>query len=426
MLLAAMPVGAQSQTTFPTEGRQTLFKTPDAQGAPYRIPAIMTAPNGDIIAISDHRPCGADIGYGEVDIKCRISKDNGATWGDEFYIADGTGDDKGEFWRIGFGDAAVVADAKRNELLVMMVCGKTVCWNGNYLPGDAKSNPNRVARVRAKLNKKTGEWEWSQPEEVTESIYSLFVNEKQQPTVQSLFIGSGRIFQSRKVKVKDYYRLYCSMWTKNGGNRVIYSDDFGENWHVLGSIDERPAPNGDEPKCEEMPDGSVILSSRTGLGGRVFNIFTFTDLKKATGKWGKQVVSGADNHGIVAQKNATNGEIMLLDAVRKTDGKKVCLALQSVPFGPGRSNVGVYYKEITPEQYHDAEALAANWTKGLQVSDRGSAYSTMTWQQDRRIGFFLEEEPGGYQMVYLPLTIEQLTEGNYQTPSKRKRFGRRK
>lgn len=425
LLLTSLPVVAQSSGPFPVEGRQTLYKTPGAQGAPYRIPAIVTAPNGDIFALSDFRPCGADIGYGEVDIMCRISKDNGATWGEEFCIADGTGDDRSDVWRVGFGDAAVVADAERNELLVMMVCGKTVCWNGNYLPGDPKSNPNRVARVRAKWNRKTGEWEWTKPEEVTESVYSIFVDESGKPTVQSLFIGSGRIFQSRKVKVDDYYRLYCSVWTKNGGNRVIYSDDFGESWKVLGALTDRPAPNGDEPKCEELPDGSVILSSRSGFDGRVFNIFTFTDIKKGTGTWGKQAVSNEKNRGVVSQKNATNGEIMLVEALRKSDGERVCLALQSVPFGPGRSHVGVYYKEMTPDLYADTEALAADWTRGLQISDRGSAYSTMTWQKDRRFGFFYEEEPGGYQMVYLPLTIEQLTDGNYLTPPVKRRWWKR-
>ena len=49
----------------------------------------------------------------------------------------------------------------------------------------------------------------------------------------------------------------------------------------------------------------------------------------------------------------------------------------------------------------------------------------MTWQKDRRFGFFYEEEPGGYQMVYLPLTIEQLTDGNYLTPPVKRRWWKR-
>lgn len=392
------------------ETGQYLYHTPDIYGKPYRIPAIAQAFNGDIIAISDNRPCGSDIGYGEVDIKCRISTDQGETWGKEFMLANGLGiGNKEGVWKTGFGDAAVVADAERNEILVMMVCGYTVCWNGNYLPNSPESNPNRVARIYGTLNENTGKWEWSEPEEVTETIYPLFVKNGT-PTVQSLFIGSGRICQSRIVKVKDYYRLYCSVWTKNQGNRVIYSDDFGRSWHILGTVDDRPATGGDEPKCEEMPDGSVILSSRTS--GRVFNIYKYSDVENGKGRWLGAVTSNGSNSGI-AVGNSTNGEIMLVEAIRKSDNQPVTLALQSVPFASSRANVGIFYKEIPASVYNNVTALASNWTKGLQVSKLGSAYSTMALQHDHRIGFLFEEEPGGYSIVYLPLTIEDITFGNY-------------
>ena len=394
------------------ENGVVLYFTPDAKGFPYRIPAIATAKNGDIFAISDNRPAGADIGYGEVDIKCRISKDDGQSWGEEFFIADGHGRANAANngpWDYGFGDAAVVADRERNELLVMMVCGKTVCWNGNYDPKDPKKVPNRVAQVRAKLNEATGEWEWTKPVEVTETIYPLFVKNGK-ATVQSLFIGSGRICQSRVTKVGDYYRLYCATWTKNEGNRVIYSDDFGQSWHILGTVDDRPGRGGDEPKCEEMPNGNVVLSSRRN--GRLFNIFTYSDVEKGEGKWQTEEWSDTREGGIKVG-NSTNGEIMMLKAVRMSDGQKVDLALQSVPFGGGRSDVGFFFKEIGEKEQKSALELSKYWTKGLQVSHVGSAYSTMALQHDRKIGFFFEEEPGNYCMVYIPLTVEQITKGEY-------------
>ena len=393
------------------ENGVVLYFTPDAKNKPYRIPAIATAKNGDIFAISDNRPCGMDIGYGEVDMKCRISTDNGKTWGEEFFIADGVGDNHGgQVWKTGFGDAAVVADCERNELLVMMVCGKTVCHDGNYIPNSPRSNPNRVAQVRAKLNEKTGKWEWTKPVEVTETIYPKFVKNGQ-ATVKSLFIGSGRICQSRVTKVGDYYRLYCAVWTSNEGNRVIYSDDFGKTWDVLGSLDERPGRGGDEPKCEEMPNGNVILSSRRN--GRLFNVYTYTDVKTGKGSWQTEQWSENQTGGIKVG-NSTNGEIMLVKAVRVSNGEKVDLALQSVPWGDNRSNVGFFYKEIKKETQGSALKLAQNWTRGMQVSYVGSAYSTMSIQKDHKIAFFFEEEPGNYCMVYIPLTVEQITKGEFK------------
>ena len=396
---------------------RTLYYTPDAKGYPYRIPAIATAPNGHVFAIADNRPCYMDIGYGEVDIKCRISTDNGDTWSDEFFVADGQGG-KSNVMTTGFGDAAIVADSEENRLLVMMVCGRTVCWNGRWNPTKSLTDDavNRVARVYATYDADAETWEWTQPEEVTDDIYTLFLDEAGQPTVSSLFIGSGKICQSRVVKKGDYYRLYCSMWTRDGGNRLIYSDDFGGSWHVLGTVADRPAPYGDEPKVEELPDGTVVLSSRKG-NGRFFNLFTFNDDTYTTGTWGEAVSSNNVEGGLAFGSNSTNGEIMLVSAVRQRDGALCDLMLQSVPSGNGRRDVAIYYKEMEYDadgtNLYTPTTFAQGWTKGIQPSDRGSAYSTMTQQKDGRVGFLYEEEPGGYCIVYAPLTIEEITTGEY-------------
>ena len=396
--------------TYTANNDRILFKTPDANGKPYRIPAIATALNGDVIALSDNRPCGSDIGYGLVHIKGRISKDNGKTWGEEFYVAEGTGveatEDTPLQFDYAFGDAAIVADCERNEVLVLSVCGKTVCGAANYNEG----NPNRVAKVKGTLNTETNEWEWTDPVEVTEAIYPLFNVTTDGVTtcsLPSLFVGSGRIMQSRVVKKNQYYRLYAALWTNNQGNRVIYSDDFGETWAILGTVDDRPASGGNEPKCEELPDGTVVLSSRRG-NGRFFNLFTFADNTYTTGTWGT-VATGISN-----TDSGTNGEIYSLDNVMdKTTGEKKTIMLQSVPLGSGRQNVAIWYKVIDPATTYTPATFAADWTLGKQVSFRNSAYSTMTLQQDNRIGFLFEEEPGGYCIIYTPLSIEDVTGGTY-------------
>lgn len=375
---------------------QYLYHTPDTKGKPYRIPAIATTPNGTVFAISDNRPCGMDIGYGEVDIKCRISNDNGETWGEEFFVADGKGGNS-NVMTTGYGDAAIVADREQNRLLVMMVCGRTVCWHGRWTPEKTAADDavNRVARVYAIYNKKTKSWEWTQPEEVTNDIYRLFLKEGE-PTVSSLFIGSGRIAQSSKVKVGDYYRLYCAMWTRDQGNRVIYSDDFGASWHILGSVDDRPAPYGDEPKCEELPDGSVLLSSRKGYG-RYFNVFRYTDVKEATGTWQNAVAT--DQVGDLKWGgNSTNGEPLRIGNV----------LFQSAPTGNGRTDVSVFYKVLGEDAAdYTPEKLSVGWTK-IPVSTVSSAYSSMCILPDGNIGMLYEEAPGDYSIVYVPIILKDV------------------
>ena len=333
-----------------------------------------------------------------------MSSDYGKTWGKEFLVTRGSGVHGAV--DCGFGDAALVADRESNEVLLVTVCGETVYTAQTT----TRQNPNRVALLRSHDNGKT----WSKFKEITESIYSLFDKSTIGP-VQSLFFGSGRIFQSRKVKVGSHYRIYAALCARPNGNRVVYSDDFGNTWRALGDINVSPAPNGDEPKCEELQDGSLILSSRVH-GGRYFNVFTFSDVKSGKGQWDKVAFSGAENSGTIANNNATNGEILFLPARRVKDGKATYLLLQSVPLGPGRKNVGIYYKELDDTVKLSANNLASNWEGPFIVTEMNSAYSTMIQQVDGSIGFLYEETTYGndYCLVFKNINLRDITKGIYQ------------
>ena len=107
---------------------------------------------------------------------------------------------------------------------------------------------------------------------------------------------------------------------------------------------------------------------------------------------------------------------MILKAKKVSDGTEATLALQSLPTGDGRSDVKIYWKDITEaSSYSSPKTFAENWNQQpYHVSHTGSAYSTMTLQKDGRIGFFYEEEPGWYSMVYVPISIETITNGQYK------------
>lgn len=384
LMVVAMPAMAQT----------TLFETVEGQ-PPYRIPAIATAKNGDVIALSDYRPCYNDIGYGRVDIKQRVSKDNGKTWGEMTEVLTGTG----EGLTTGFGDACLVADRNKNELLLVCVAGNQTYWASSL------ANPQHIVTIHAYLDKKTGEWVWDkQFKDHTLHIYHTLLHDK----VRALFMGSGRICQSSRVKVGKYYRVYGALCTHEG-NFVLYSDDFGRNWNVLGDSYNVCVPKGDEPKCEELPNGDVLISSRKD-GGRYFNIFHYTDKKTAEGQWDKCVDSRECKGGISNSGTPTDGEIMILPW--KKEGKRCHVALQSIPAGPQRSNVTIYYKYLESEaDYSTPLAFASEWDGEYQVSHKGSAYSTMTLQKDGSIGFYYEEEPQYYQMVYKNLKLEEILSG---------------
>lgn len=404
---------------------QYLFYSNDpVMNRPYRIPAIAVNRKGAVLAVTDHRPGGNDVGFAEVDIKIRRSDDNGETWGDEEFIANGTGSGRdvngtwvNNVFEYAFGDAAIVADRESDEVLVMCVGGKQA------FPYATAESHNYVARLRSH----DGGLTWDEPHNQTAMFMDVTTLAMENtegytailPEAYSMFYGSGRILQSRVYKKEggEYYRIYAALLVRepyNGGvshnNHVVYSDDFGDTWHALGGI---AVPGGDEAKVEELPDGTIVISSRKSYG-RYFNIFTFTDIATAKGTWGTTVASHGQTGGIAFGANACNGELMKVSAIRNSDGKKCDVMLQSIPTGDAREKVAIYYKEMDYSKPYTPTAFAQNWTKGLQVTDRGSAYSTMTVQADGRIGFFYEEIPNGYCMVYVPLTMEEITGGAYR------------
>lgn len=391
------------------------YEHPDYQF--YRIPAIVTNRNGEMIALSDYRYCHNDIGFGRVDQYMRRSTDNGKTWTEPELVVAGTDDTPEDAFYKGFGDPALCADRESDRVILMTVAGNNFYGNANTNYWNGK--PNYFAR----LYSYDGGHTWSEPENITEQIYKLFAQESSDANaVAAAFVGSGKIFQSRVTKVGEYYRLYAALCARPNGNRVIYSDDFGQTWNVLGGASSRPAPNGDEPKCEELPDGSVILSSRKS-NGRFFNIYNYTDVATGAGSWNGAIASDNATNGISVGGNSTNGEIMIVRAKKANDDKIYTVALQSLPFGSNRSQVGLWWKDITETSSYQSNGVntssvfASNWTRGLQVEDvktNGySAYSTFTLQADGKIGFFYEESPGTYAMVYIPLTIGEITKGAY-------------
>lgn len=385
-----------------SEAQTNLFVTDATQTTPYRIPAIAKTYDNTLLAMTDYRPGGSDIGYGRVDLAYKTSADNGKTWSEEKFLVKGTGTSGA--LDCGYGDIALVADRASSNVLVMCACGNTP------YPSASRTSPISIARFRSADNGAN----WTGPEYVTEDIYSLF-DEATAGQAQAIFFSSGRLFQSSVVKVGEYYRIYSALCTRPAGNYVVYSDDFGETWKVLGGVGVAAVPGGDEAKCEELPDGSVIVSSRT-TGGRYFNIFTYSSQENGEGQWATKAFSGKDNNGTKALNNACNGEIMILPAVRNSDQQEVYVALQSVPFGSSRTNVGIYYKELS--SYNDfctPDSLSANWDGKHQASYIGSAYSTMAVQANDSIAFYYEESTFGkdYTEVYKVYSLEDITDGQY-------------
>lgn len=374
--------------------------------APYRIPAITVNKAGKVIAITDYRPCGDDIGMGEVDIMFRSSTESfanwdGKSWTPADYIADGQGGNE-NVYNVGFGDAAVVSDRESNKTLVMAVAGK------QRFNKATSTSHNSVARI---YSEDGTNW-------VDTDVTADFLGEGTSlfPDAYSGFITSGRILQSATYKKAgaEYYRIYAVAVINDDGNSsypnyVLYSDDFGTTWKILGGAENGVCCDaGNETKIEELPNGDLVVSVRKS-GGRYFNVFSYgegvDDKANGVGTW--DITPGETKVTSSFGASDCNGELLRVGNV----------LLQSIPKrgfqGKDRSNVAIYYKVLDPEKDYTAAEIATGWSELTQVSYIGSAYSTMTLLPDgKTLGFLFEEDPDdgtfAYCIVYLPIDLTEV------------------
>ncbi|MDE7471423.1 MAG: glycoside hydrolase [Paramuribaculum sp.] len=400
----------------------------DSTQVPYRIPAIATVGEGPhkgrLVAVADYRFNRGDIGIkvddGPIDLRVSYSDDNGRTWSEpapmtlngKKPVSRGTGRDKDFYYA--FGDPAIVADRESGRLLVMSCAGVAGFWGGR------RNAPQQVAKWWSEDGGET----WTEVEDGTDQIYSLFDDTTPWGYIDSMFFGSGRIMQSRNVKKGDTYRLYAVLSAfindekagRDPKNFVLYSDDFGKTWNILGDPMTPPVPGmADEPKAEELPDGSVLLAGRGFRGGRNYNIYKYDDAEAATGTWGEVFNTHLNNPNPI---NACNGEILIIPVKSTTSDETAYMAIQTYPFGPGRQKVGLSWKILDQlSDFDTPEHFGSNWEGRYQISDLPSCYTTLTLQDDGSIGCLYEEDRygcyGGYCIVYQNLTVNQITDGKW-------------
>ena len=369
----------------------------------YRIPALAETKSGSLLAVADLRyNHAADVGRynswgspsdsGEIhriDLVMKESDNNGISWSSP----DRKLTNAPEPPEYGCGDAAIVADRDSNEVLIIHVQGNVRYQKGKQSVMALKSTDGGNTFTSA---------------DITDKIYGMNSDWKR------MFVTSGKIHQSRFIKVDKYYRIYAAPLIGDFGNTVIYSDDFGDTWKVLGgNANEKPVPTGDEAKVEELPDGRVIISSRCGKG-RYINIFTYTNKNTGEGNWqssNKWLNLGNDSG------SGTNGEVLIIKARTAVDKTPVYLALQSIPKSSGRNDVTIYWRTITADVSLDEFTKGSEWQQ-YQIHTGTSAYSTMIQQKDGRIGFLYEYNaqgsPAGFDIKYKSLTIQEITGNQYE------------
>ncbi len=217
---------------------ELLFKSSNTDGSCYRIPAIATMPNGDIIALCDQRigSCG-DLKFNkDINIVMKRSKDNGKTWSEMDTLVD-----------YPYGQSA--SDPS------LIVDEQTGCVFLFYNFMDLVEEPGvfYLKYVKSCDNGNT----WSKPVDISSQIT------KAEWHNDFKFITSGRGLQVKSGK------LLHTLVVLNKGVFVFYSNDHGDTW----SFNDVPVKPADESKIIELSNGEIMINSRAnGLGYRYIHL----------------------------------------------------------------------------------------------------------------------------------------------------------
>lgn len=331
----------------------------------YRIPAIEVLPDGTIIAVADKRiESNADL-PGKIDVVARRSTDGGKTWGPYITVAEHNDDG-------GYGDPAIIRDRRTGDLIVISTHGNGL-WN---------KAPGRTCISRSR----DGGLTWEKPVDVSDQLFTTDPNGKQPLKITAGFASSGHALQLKNGRLMYVYV------TRNEGVDpfpcyAIYSDDGGKTWKPS----KVPATmDGDESKVVELPNGDVLMSIRARFGKtRKFAV------SKDKGVTWKELTDYNDLKDI-----RCNGDILAV----KYKGRDVLL--QSLPAGPGRSNVTIY------ASYDGGKT----WPRSCEVVRCPSAYSSMVMMPDgKTIAMLTEEEAhntdwknAGYRIWFTSIPLSEV------------------
>ena len=358
--------------------RISLFEMGESGSKFYRIPSLVKAADGALVAIADKRGDALGDLPNIITIVSKRSTDGGKTWSDMSIVAQGD-----TVAKCGYGDAVVIADEKRGNL-VAVYSGNNGLWH---------SNEKSLIRTYTSISSDNGKT-WGEITDITDQVYGGVYGEGAR---YGLFTGSGSGVQLKHGKHAGRIMLVVAArndatWGGSMSNYAIYSDDGGLTWHAS----KNPAcTNGDEAKVVELANGNVLMSIRNrNKGNRLFSVSTDGGETWSEPKLNTTILDPA-----------CNGDIVTYDYKGKN------LLLHSLPASPTtRENVTVYVSEDNGE----------TWTAKRSIYKGYSAYSSLQVLDDGTIGIIVEEGkwdgnlPGedGFNLGYYHFTLDWLMEGD--------------
>ncbi|WP_157248246.1 sialidase family protein [Nonomuraea typhae] len=221
----------------------------------FRIPAVVRAQDGTLIAFAEGRQKISDTGA--IDVVCRRSTDDGATWGPLQVVTSHPGDTAGN-------PAPVVLPSGR---ILLLTCRNA----GTATEHEIMQGVEAPRRVYQQHSDDAGAT-WSRPAEITAAVKQPSWRWYATGPGHGIVTGSGRVVigasHSRPPAAGD-----TGSEPKYYGGHCVYSDDQGATWRIgFTSSNPNGYVNENETTLAELPGGRLYFNCRdrggTGPGNR--------------------------------------------------------------------------------------------------------------------------------------------------------------
>jgi sialidase-1 len=317
----------------------------------YRIPALMTAPDGTLVAVADERvdSCGDMDKNRDINIVLRRSADNGVTWSPMATVVDYPDG-------ITASDPSLIADSVTGALWLFY----------NYM--DHNTAPG-IYRLHCTKSHDAGV-NWDKPVDITAQVT------KPEWHREFHFITSGNGIQTRDG------RLLHTLVTRQG-SYVITSEDHGAHWSLMHTL----LTPGDESRIVELDDGSWMVNTRVDGRHDMRYAHVSSDLGKT---WESRpepaLVDPACNAGLLTM--ASNG----------SDSAATLLIFSNANSANQRANLSIRHSRDS----------GTTWSKGKTVYAGAAAYSVLAALPDGGVGLLFEKDD--YQEIaFVRLSLDWIT-----------------
>jgi len=262
----------------------------------YRIPSIVTAPNGDLISAIDERiPSCADLrDNNNINIVSRRSSDNGKSWTSIERLVD---------YPLGqsASDPSMIVDRITNTIFMFF----------NYMDLEHESQVYYLKYIKSEDNGIS----WSEPVDITKQISPA------QWHKDFKFITSGRGIQTRKGT------LVHTLVNLDQGLHLFKSEDHGDTWQWI----DTPLIPGNESKVVELSDGSWMVNCRLNRKGHRQIYISKDEGKTWASRADYSLVDPGCNAGIIRfpdeKSSLEKGVLLFVNANHKTLRKNLTLKI---------------------------------------------------------------------------------------------------